>query len=286
MSQDRPPVPTDLTQPSGSPPAVPGLVEVGSPAQPAASQDVLPGQSPAEGHGTRPFRPIATWVLIAINVFLWLAMLPFGGSSDPNVLIRFGIKVNSLIVQGQYWRFVTPIFLHIGILHLAFNTYALYVIGPQIEHFFGSARFLVIYLLSGISGVLLSFVFSPRASAGASGAIFGLIGTEVVFFYHYRNAFGRRGRQQLYNLLIVVGYNIVFTFAVPNIDVWGHVGGLLAGSILGWRLIPRYAVAMSKGGPIVVDQNQPTRWGPVALGALFLLVLGAGLAIAWQARGT
>jgi rhomboid protease GluP len=264
---------------------VPGPAEAGTLSQPPTSQDTPVRQSPTEGRQPRPFGPTVTWVLIGINVLLWLAMLPFGGSSDPDVLIRFGVKVNSLIVQGEYWRLVTPIFLHIGILHLAFNTYALYVFGPQIEHFYGSARFLVIYLLSGISGVLLSFVFSPRAAAGASGAIFGLIGTEVVFFFHYRNAFGRRGRQQLYNLLVVVGYNIVFTFSVPNIDVWGHIGGLLAGSLLGWGMMPRYAVAMSYGGPIVVDQNRPARWGPVALGALFMLVLGAGLAIAWQARG-
>jgi hypothetical protein len=86
--------------------------------------------------------------------------------------------------------------------------------------------------------------------------------------------------------LVVVGYNIVFTFAVPNIDVWGHVGGLLAGCILGWGMMPRYAVAMSSQlGPVVVDRNQPGRWVPVALVALCLLVLGAGLAIAWQARG-
>lgn len=285
MSQDRPPLPTDPAEPSGSLSAVPGPAEAGTPAQPPASQDTSVRQSQAAAHEARRFRPTVTWVLIGINVLLWLAMLPFGGSSDPNVLIRFGIKVNSLIVQGQYWRLVTPIFLHIGILHLAFNTYALYVFGPQIENFFGSARFLVIYLLSGISGVLLSFALSPRAAAGASGAIFGLIGTEVVFFFHYRNAFGRRGRQQLYNLLIVVGYNIVFTFSVPNIDVWGHVGGLLAGSLLGWGMMPRYAVAMSQRGPIVVDQTRPAKWGSVALGALFLLVLGAGLAIAWQARG-
>jgi len=285
MSQDGTPRSTGMAEPSGGPSAGPGLVEVGSPSQPPGSQDIPVRQSPTEGQGGRPSRPIVTWVLMAINVILWLAMLPLGGSSDPDVLIRFGIKVNSLILQGQYWRFVTPIFLHIGILHLAFNTYALYVFGPQIEHFFGSARFLAIYLLSGISGVLLSFALSPRAAAGASGAIFGLIGTEVVFFYHYRNVFGRRGRQQLYNLLIVVGYNIVFTFSVPNIDVWGHVGGLLAGSLLGWGVMPRYAVAMSQGGPIVVDQSRPAKWGPVALGALFLLVLGAGLAVVWQARG-
>ena len=285
MSQDRPPLPTVLVGPGAGSLVTPGLAEAGSPAQPATSQDVPVHPSPTEGHDGRRFRATATWVLIAINVLLWLAMLPFGGSSDPNVLVRFGIKVNSLIVQGQFWRLVTPIFLHIGILHLAFNTYALYVFGPQIERFFGPARFLVIYLLSGISGVLLSFVLSPRPAAGASGAIFGLIGTEVMFFYHYRNAFGQRGRQQLYNLLIVVGYNIAFTLTVPNIDVWGHVGGLLAGTVLGWGMMPHYAVAVTQRGPVVVDQNQPTRWRLVALGAAFLLMLGAGLAIAWQAKG-
>jgi membrane associated rhomboid family serine protease len=207
-------------------------------------------------------------------------MLPFGGSSNPYVLIQFGAKVNSLIVQGQVWRLVTPIFLHVGIVHLLFNTYALYVFGLQIERFFGSWRFVCIYLLSGIYGVLLSFAFSPYPAAGASGAIFGLIGTEAVFFYRYRNAFGSRGRQQFYNLLIVIGYNLVFTFSVSNIDVWGHVGGLLSGVILGWGLMPRYAVEITERGSRVLDDNRPKRWGVWVLAAFALLVLGTWLSIA------
>ena len=146
-------------------------------------------------------RPIATWAILGINVFIWLAMTVLGGSTNPYVLVRFGAKFNPLIVQGQVWRLVTPIFLHIGLVHLAFNTYAIYAIAPQIERFFGTARFLSIYLLSGTYGVLLSFLLSPSLAAGASGAIFGMIGTQAVFLYRYRDAFGWRGRRQFYNTL-------------------------------------------------------------------------------------
>jgi rhomboid protease GluP len=236
-------------------------------------------------------------------------MTALGGSTNPDVLILFGAKVNSLIVQGQVWRLVTPIFVHIGFVHLAFNTYAIYVFGSQIERFFGTGRFLSLYMLTGIAGVLASFIVSPYPSAGASGAIFGLIGTEAAFFYRYRKAFGPGGQQRLYNILIVIGYNLAFTFVAPNIDVWGHLGGLLAGVVLTWGpramargllgrsgspvprgsqgptwgLMPDYAVVLTERGPQLVDTNRPKQWGKVVLGAVVLLSVSALFAISLQA---
>jgi rhomboid protease GluP len=218
-------------------------------------------------------RPIATWTFIVVNILVWLLMTAAGGSTDPRVLIVFGAKVNELIVQGQLWRFVTPIFMHIGIVHLVFNTYAIYVFGSQIERFFGTMRFVGLYLLSGMAGVLASFSFSLHPSAGASSAIFGLIGTEAAFFYRYRKTFGHRGQQRFYNILIVIGYNLAFTFVASNIDVWGHLGGLVVGAVLSWWLMPRYAITITERGPKLVDANRPRQWAVAfAVAALSLAV--------------
>jgi rhomboid protease GluP len=233
----------------------------------------------------RRWKPTATWVIIAINVLVWAMMTLSGGSTNPQVLLRFGAKFNSLIQQGQLWRLVTPIFVHIGVVHLAFNLYAIYMIGPQIECFFGHARFLSVYLLSGIYGVLLSFAFSPNPAAGASGAIFGLIGTQAIFFYRYRNAFGQRGRRQFYGTLSIIAFNLVLTFTTPNIDIWGHVGGLLSGLALGWGLTPRYVVAVTETGPRLVDKNKPGRWRMAVLGAIVVLVASTWMALALGAAG-
>ena len=138
-------------------------------------------------------------------------------------------------------------------------------------------------MMAGIYGVLLSFAFSPQPAAGASGAIFGLIGTQAVFFYRYRNAFGARGRRQFYNLLVVIAYNLVFTFTASNIDVWGHIGGLVAGVVLGWGLMPRYAVSVTERGPRVTDQNPTGRWVSWVLAAAAALVLSTWAVIAIQA---
>jgi rhomboid protease GluP len=221
--------------------------------------------------------------LISVNVLIWLLMTAMGGSTDPRVLVVFGAKVNELIIQGQLWRLVTPIFLHIGIIHLAFNTYAIYVFGSQIERVFGTLRFVGLYLLSGIAGVLASFSFSPHPSAGASSAIFGLIGTEAAFFYRYRNAFGRRGQQRLYNILIVIGYNLAFTFVASNIDVWGHLGGLVAGAALSWWLMPRYAVVLTERGPELADSNSPRQWAKALAIALVCIAVGSLLAVSLRA---
>lgn len=203
-------------------------------------------------------------------------MTALGGSTDPYVLVLFGAKYSPLIVAGQVWRLVTPLFVHIGIVHLAFNSYAIYAIGPQIERFFGTARFLSIYILSGAYGVLASFAFSPNLSAGASGAIFGLIGAQAVFFYRYRKAFGWRGQRVFQNTLSVIIFNLIMTFTVSGIDIWGHVGGLLAGAALGQYLMPRYRIVAVQNVPELIDDRPFKQWGLATGIAFVILSIGVG----------
>lgn len=228
-------------------------------------------------------RPRLTYGLLAINVLVWLAMTAAGGSTNTEVLLRFGAKANSLIADGQVWRLLTSMFLHIGLMHLFFNSYALLVFGIEVERLYGSTRFLAIYLLAGLWGSLVSFAVGPDLSAGASGAIFGLLGTMVAFFRRHREAFGRWGRQRLFNLLGVAGFNLVLGFTVPGIDNLAHLGGLLSGAALGWLLAPQYRVGWDeKGVPRVRDQTSLlSRWWVVAL-TLVLLAVGVVGGMAWQ----
>ena len=213
--------------------------------------------SPSERPRTATVLPthklLWTYAFLAANALLWLAMSLSGGSENLAVLVRFGAKYNPLIVQGQYWRFVAPVFLHIGFLHLALNSYALLIFGRDVERLFGRWRFLALYALAGVSGSVASFVGNDAISAGASGAIFGLVGAMVTYLFTYRENLGMWGRQRLTNLLLVVGLNLLWGFAGPGIDNLGHIGGLLAGLLLGWAYCPRYrAVA-----PLV--PSEPTR---------------------------
>jgi len=225
-------------------------------------------------------QPRVTYVLLAINVLVFLAMTVAGGSTNPAVLIRFGAKANALIAQGQIWRLLTSIFLHIGPMHLFFNSYALFVFGVEVERVYGSARFLVIYLLAGLYGSLVSFAIGPPLSAGASGAIFGLLGVMVAYFRRHRETFGEWGRQRLMSLLGVAGFNLVLGFTVPGIDNLAHMGGLVSGAALGWLLAPEYEMEIDERGlPYVADQTSlRSRWWVVAL-AVLLLIAGTSLAI-------
>jgi len=232
-----------------------------------------------------PFhQPRLTWVLLAINVAVWLLMTALGGSERLDVLIAFGAKFNPLIVEGQVWRLLTSIFLHIGLIHLLFNSYALFRLGTDVERAFGAGRFLVLYLLSGVSGSLLSFAFNPHLSAGASGAIFGLIGALGVYLFRHRQAFGQVGQRRLWDVIGVAAYNLVFGFITPGIDNLGHLGGLISGVALGWLLGPRYSVVLTaEGQPLVVDNNNWRQyWLGVAV-VVLVLVAGTGLAMWVQA---
>jgi len=157
------------------------------------------------------------------------------------VLIMYGAKENMLIHHGQYWRFVTPIFLHANLLHVGLNMLNFVVLGVFLEQLVGHMRFLLIYFITGIISIIASFYFAPQEiSVGASGAIFGLVGAYSVFVLMHRQAFPRGGVPALLWLVLVIGINLGLGLIVPNVDNYAHIGGLISGCLLGWWFTPLY----------------------------------------------
>ncbi len=171
-------------------------------------------------------KPMFTRLFIVVQVAMFLVLEWSGGSTNPDVLIHYGAKFNPLIEAGEWWRLLTPMFLHIGFLHLLTNTLALHYLGVTVERLYGSLRFLFIYVTAGFFGALASFLFTPSLSAGASGAIFGLFGALLYFGTVYRHLFFRTMGMNVISLIIV---NLLFGLLVPGIDNAGHIGGLVGG---------------------------------------------------------
>lgn len=174
-------------------------------------------------------KPVVTMAIIALNVLVFILMYLLGnGSTDTATLLKFGANLGELVRRGQIYRLITSAFVHIGFVHLLCNCYSLYVIGPQLESFLGKWKFLLIYLLSALAGSLLSISFgsSLKISAGASGAIFGLLGSLLYFGYYYRVYLGSVLRSQLIPIILL---NLFIGFMTPGIDNSSHIGGLVAG---------------------------------------------------------
>ena len=176
-------------------------------------------------------RPKMTILLIVINIAMYLLMTVAGGSTNPNILIEFGAKDNALIAAGQIWRLFTPMFLHIGFQHIVLNMVTLYFLGMQIEYLFGPWRFLVIYLASGICGNIASFAFTPAISAGASTALFGLFGAYLMLGESFRDDPYIRTIAKQFLVLVVLN---LLSDLTGSIDLWGHLGGLIGGFLLGY----------------------------------------------------
>jgi len=192
------------------------------------------------------------------------------------VLINYGAKDNDLIVQGQYWRFVTPIFLHANLLHVGLNMLNLAVLGVFLERLVGHLRYLFIYFVTGIVSIIASFYFMPQEiSVGASGAIFGLVGAYSIFVLMHRRAFPKHGIPALLWLIIVIGVNLGIGLFVPNVDNYAHIGGLLSGCLLGWWFTPLYALSPNK---TLVDTHSLARRWPLALLTIASVLLLAILA--------
>ena len=170
--------------------------------------------------------PIITYILIGINVLCFV--IPYVLGIYPNIIDSFCVHADS-IRAGEYYRLITGIFLHGSILHLLFNCYALFVLGSQIESFYGKLKYIIIYLFSGLMGSLLSMTFNDGASIGASGAIFGLMGSLVYFGYHYRVYLGNVIKSQILPLIVL---NLALGFMLTGIDNFAHIGGLIGGSII------------------------------------------------------
>lgn len=191
-----------------------------------------------------------------------------------DLVLALGAKANELILAGQVWRLVTPVFIHAGPAHIFVNMYSLFALGPPVERFFGPARMLAVYLISGISGVVFSVAFNPYPSVGASGAIFGLLGALAMFLYLDRGVFGARGGMQLRQLMLVGGLNLLLSLS-PGIDLWGHIGGLVAGAVCTALFGPRLTPVLVGGVPTTYTDSRP--WPEVAP-RVALAALGLGAA--------
>lgn len=197
--------------------------------------------------------PVMAYILLGINVLVFFADVVLGGR-----LSIWGVKDNLSIINGQYWRLVTPMFLHAGLWHLGLNSYFLYIFGPWVERTFGTLRFMAIYLLSGIAGVIASFALTASRSLGASGALFGLVGAQLIYFYRNRSV-RRDAERQLRSIAMMIGINLFIGFLPSiNIDNWGHIGGLIGGLALAWFSTPILHVHPPMGDLIrIEDKSSP-----------------------------
>lgn len=168
-------------------------------------------------------KPYVTWTLIGVTVAIFVLQYAIGVNQ---VAEEYGMWPFGIVIYGEWWRLLTAAFLHGSWLHIAFNMYVLFVLGPILERVLGHMRFTVLYVVAALGGSVASYAFSdPRTvSVGASGAIFGLMGALIVA--------GRRMRWDITQVLILLGINVVIGFLSPQIDWRAHFGGLVIGALV------------------------------------------------------
>lgn len=205
-------------------------------------------------------KPTATYSLILICILIFILMYILGnGSEDTYTLLKFGANLDALTKNGQYYRLFTSMFLHIGIIHLLCNMYSLYIIGREVEIVFTKKKYLIIYLLSGIAGSILSLAFNHNTvCAGASGAIFGLLGALLYFGYYYRAYLGASVTRSILPVVII---NLIIGFASTGIDNAAHIGGLVGGIL----------IAMAVGVPD--KSNKVSRINGIILSIIYFIFI-------------
>ncbi len=188
-----------------------------------------------------------TVALVAINVLVYLLLTVTGGSEDNVNLYRWGAKYGPAIADGEWWRLILPMFMHIGFFHLLTNSIGLLIFGSIAERLLGSPAYLAIYLITGVLGNVASFVMSPALGAGASGAVFGVIGAFGVYLLLNRQVMGEVARQALTSVAFIIALNIGIGFVTAGIDNAAHVGGLLGGMFMSYLVAPRQRMVIAPG---------------------------------------
>lgn len=181
-------------------------------------------------------RSKVTFIFLTIMILYFIFISLNGGTTNIEALLRYGALYPPFVLEyGQYYRLVTSIFIHIGISHIFFNGYSLYIFGPQIERLLGSKKYFFFFLLTGIGGNLLTFFFNfVSLSAGASGSLFGLFGAFLYLIHRHPQMVTSQGRKSILSLL---GINLILTFLIPSISITAHLGGLIIGYLLSYGFI-------------------------------------------------
>lgn len=262
-----------------------------SPSQPLTGE-ILPGQSAPPGAGpaphipeqvARPVRtaytppaktPYVTYTIMGITIFIFILQQGTQFLMGTDLPALYGMKVNEWIAEGELWRLFTPMLLHGSLLHILFNMYALRALGPALEQHYGHGRFLALYILAGFAGNVASLALSANPSLGASTSLFGLFGAEGVFLYQNKDLFGERAQAGLRQILTLAVINLLIGLT-PGIDNWGHVGGLVGGTLFAWFAGPLLKVEGIFPAYSIQDRREP---GSVWLGAILVGAVFAGIA--------
>lgn len=199
------------------------------------------------------FSPVATWAILAATVAVGLASL----LSEQTGELLFSLLAldKEAVRQGELWRLLTVVLVHGNVLHLAFNMYALYIVGPLVEALYGRVLFVAFYLVSAAAGSVASYLIVENPSVGASGAVFGLFGLLMLATFVHRTAAGHQARSLSGQIAILIVFNLAIGFGIGGgfmggrIDNAAHVGGLLAGAWLGFSIAPRMRALRGPGQP-------------------------------------
>jgi len=176
--------------------------------------------------------------LILINIFVWILLEMFGDSQSSIYLIKSGALFGPLVSEGEYWRLLLPIFIHVGIIHLLFNQLALLIFGRLNEYSYGKLQFLTIYIFSGLFANLLSYYITPfNISAGSSGGIFGIAGSYLSFLLFQKPKNLIDNKENLLGISIIISINLLYGLTDSKIDNWAHIGGLISGFIIGLLIL-------------------------------------------------
>ena len=180
-----------------------------------------------------------TYSLIAINILGYMLSAFLSQSlidMDIEVLVDMGALFGPMtVLDGEWWRLFTAMFLHGGMTHLLMNMFSLYLIGRGVEQYFNTTSYLSIYLFSGLLGGLASLYMHPASvGVGASGAIFGIFGAMGGFFIAHRDKIEAHTKAFMKEFAIIIGINLVIGFSIPSVDVSAHIGGLIVGFIGGY----------------------------------------------------
>jgi rhomboid protease GluP len=217
--------------------------------------------------------PPVTLVILALLAAIFVAELRMGALDSRASIVAFGALVRERVVAGEYWRMLTAPWLHGGTEHLVGNGIALYILGLVCEAAFGRAQFVVLYVLSGLAGSIVSMLLSAGPSVGASGAIFGLQGAAIVLLRRERDRLLVRDRRVGFVLLIWAVYSIAGGLTETFIDNGAHIGGALGGALVATRLYP-----------VVLSPLPPERASAVRRWLWLVVALLAYAVVGWLRR--